>query len=89
MPTSSKETESDQLYTVRSLVMVREPAASRDRVGITDTGKMPVFLGYCSITFDETEMVRIPVRCYQNDVRTVDVFRCNTGITPVNKILIH
>ena len=26
---------------------------------------------------------------YQNDVRSVDVFRYNTGIIPVNKILIH
>ena len=33
---------------------------SRDRIGITD--KISVFLGYYSITFDETEMVRIPVR---------------------------
>ena len=34
---------------------------SRDRIGITDTGKIPVLLGYCSITFDKTEMVRIPI----------------------------
>ena len=34
---------------------------SRDRIGITDTGKITVFLGYYSITFDETEMVRMPV----------------------------
>ena len=44
-----------------------------------DTRKIPVFLGYCSITFDETKMVRIPVWCYQNDVRSVDVFRYNIG----------
>ena len=44
-----------------------------------DTGKIPVFLVYYSITFDETEMVRIPVRCCQNDVWSVDVFRYNTG----------
>ena len=30
-------------------------------IGITDTDKMQIFLGYYSITFDETEMVRIPV----------------------------
>ena len=51
----------------------------QSRSGITDTGKIPVFLGYYSITFDETEMVRIPVWCYRNDVRSVDVFRYNTG----------
>ena len=39
----------------------------------TDTGKIPVSLGYYSITFDETEMVR--TWCYQNDVRSVDAFR--------------
>ena len=50
-----------------------------DRIGIADTGKIPVFLGYYSITFDETETVRIPVRCCQNDVGSVDVFRYNTG----------
>ena len=32
-----------------------------------------VFLSYYSITFDETEMVRIPVWCYQNNVRSVDI----------------
>ena len=41
--------------------------------------RIPVFLGYYSITFDETEMVRIPVRCYQNDVKSIDVIRYNTG----------
>ena len=62
---------------------------SRDRIGITDTGKITVFLGYYSITFDETEMVRIPVRCCQNDVGSINVFRCNTAIIPINKILIY
>ena len=45
---------------------------------IKDIGKIPVFLDYYSITFDETEMVRIPVWCYRNDVRSIDVFRYNT-----------
>ena len=45
----------------------------KDRIGTTDTGKIPVILGYCSITFDEAEMVRIPVWCYQNDVKSIDV----------------
>ena len=42
-------------------------------------GKIPVFLGYCSTMFDESETVRISVRCYRNDVRSVDVDRYNTG----------
>ena len=42
-------------------------------------GKIPVFLGYYAITFDETEIVRISVRCCRNDVRSVDVDRYNAG----------
>ena len=34
--------------------------------------------------FDETEMVRIPVWCYRNDVRSLDVFRYNTGKWNIN-----
>ena len=32
---------------------------TRDRIDITDTGEIPIFLGHYSITFDE--MVRIPI----------------------------
>ena len=39
---------------------------------------------YYSIAFDETEMVRIPVWCYQNDVGSVDVFRYNTDKENIN-----
>ena len=55
--TERKDDQDDKDETFRLFQPATVDVESKDRIGITDTGKIPVFLGCCSIMFDEIEMM--------------------------------